>query len=119
MPLAKNRKAAQEREYFKRRLKGWNANFNPDGGSDTDYIPDSGNDDSDCAADDDSLSPAMMLPIELSESEDEESDGSDLLKMEESVVDLDDWDPAFQPLSGVCPLFTRPVCRESFVLERI
>lgn len=119
MPLAKKRKAAQEREYFKRRLKGWNADFNPDIGSDTDYIPDSDNDDCDCAADGDSSCPAMMLPIKLSGSEDEESDGSDLLEMEESVVDLDDWDPAFQPLSGVCPLFTRLVCMGSFALERI
>ncbi|KIO33207.1 hypothetical protein M407DRAFT_18060 [Tulasnella calospora MUT 4182] len=106
MPLTKKRKAAQEREYDKRRLKGWTANFNPESNSDTEYT-----DDFNYATDEDSLSLIVTSPLELSGSEDdsEESDGSDLLEMEESVVDSDDWDPAFQTLSGLYPLFTTPV----------
>lgn len=54
----------------------------------------------------------MAAPLESLEFEDKdkESDGSGLLEIEESVVDSDDWDPTFQPLSKLCPLFTRPVC---------
>lgn len=103
MALTKKRKAARDREDHKRRLKGWT----PNGRSDTEY---SSSDDLGGTTDDDSSRPTMAAPLESMESEDEESDGSDLLDIEESVVDSDDWDPTFQPLSGVCPLFTRPVC---------
>ncbi|KAG8901985.1 hypothetical protein FRC00_003019 [Tulasnella sp. 408] len=101
MPLNKKRKGAQEREYDKRRLKGWTADFNPgSAGSDTEYT-----DDFSCATDEDAVA---TLLLELSGSEDEESDGSDLLQIKELVVNSDDWDPTFQPLSGICLLFTRP-----------
>lgn len=41
-------------------------------------------------------------------SEEEESDGSELLEME-AGRDLDDWDPELTPLSGVLPIFTSQV----------
>ncbi|KIO29457.1 hypothetical protein M407DRAFT_21355 [Tulasnella calospora MUT 4182] len=74
MPLSKKRKAALKREYSKRRLKGWTADFNRDNHGDTDYIPNSDSDDCDCAADDGDSSPAVTTPLELSESEDEDAD---------------------------------------------